>query len=904
MRNLKLKHLLIIILSIAAFSLIFLLSYNYYKKLKQPIVPVLYSIPDDALFFIQFKNIYSFLEKTSNNFIFNDIQNIQYFKDLNTQFIFIDSLTKTNNKLYSLLNENNPVLSVHFIDNELLFLFLCNVSTNFDISDFKNIINKSPNIKAVWEKFGNYKILTVNRDGYSKPYFAGIFKGVFVGSFSKQLFQNAIQKINSPNVNTNEDVETLKLTSGKNVDANVYVNFKNISRYLASIFKNNFQININSLNYIGSWAELDLLLKDSSLLLNGYTLVNKDSFTINNVFSSIKPQNFVLADYLPQNTIGYISFIFEDFATYFAQYKKNQKLYLNPNDFDKMINSIGGYSTIDNFSEWMGNEYGVVLLPSGKSIESFVVCKTSNSLKADSCLLALASKSQKISDVKNKNFAKNKLQIPNLLRISLGNFCFSYPETYFEVTKDFVVFAQNNNALQIFKDAYMSGEVLSNTNSYKLFSSKIPSLSNIFIYFNLNNAYSFILDNLVEKYQKSFQTNFSTLKNFNQFAFQIGVEQQKSYTTINFDYTKKNEASNSYDLEKLSSGFSAQVKGNIISRPFIIKNTSTNENNIIVFDENNICYLIDKEGNVKWQKTIDSKLLGQVWEIDFYKNGKIQFLFNSENKLYLLDANGNYVENYPIILPERATCGLSLIDYEKKKNYRILIPTVNKKILYLNSSGKNVTDFASPIFKDIINQPLQHIIFGNKDNILVTEMSGKISILDRKGKPRITIKSSFIKNSYGLFYYDGKYLISTDIDGKIIYISPDGNVETKTFSQLKTRYYFAYDDFNNDGNKDFVCLEDKRLLVFNRSGKAIFEFNFDEKTEKEIVVYNTAKRGKYFAIRGIESNRIYVFNKSGLLDESFAFRSETMPSFTNFANSNQVNLVGVVGNKVVVYSFE
>jgi len=904
MRKLKKNHFIIVILAIVAFSLILFWSNNYYKKLKQPVIPVFSSIPDDVLFFIQFNKISKIWEKSSSNFIWNEIKKIQYFNELSNQIYFIDTLINSNEMLYSLLNDNSPILSFHNINAELYFLFLCNVPPNFDISDLKHIINKNSKLKISVEKTDNYKTLIINREGLSKPYFAGIFKGVFVGSFSKHLLQKALQKIFSSDITTNQDIESLKLTSGKKVDANIYVNFKNFSQYLASIFKNDFTLNTNNLNLLGSWAELDLLVKDSSFLLNGYTQPNKDSFTQNNVFSAMKPQNSYLADYIPQNTIGFISFIFDDFATYFAQYKKNAKKYSQFSDFEKKINSIGGYSVIDNFTEWMGNEYGVVLLPSNKGLDSFVVCKTNNNSSADSCLQNLAANSQKISNIKDKKFVRNKIAIQDLLKITLGDFCSSFPETFYEVTNDFVVFARSNQAIQNFKEAYLTGEVLSKTDSYKQFVAIIPSLSNIFLYFNFNNSYSFIKDNLVEKYQKSFQTNFSTIKNFNQLALQIGVEQHKWYTTLNFFYTKNTEKGITHETEKLTPGFNTGLTAKIISKPFIVKNTSTNENNIIVFDENNICYFINKEGNVKWHKNIDSKILGRVWEMDFYKNGKIQFLFNTENKLHLLDANGNYVENFPVKLLEQATCGLSLIDYDKKKNYRILIPTINKKILYLNSLGKSISDFSSPIFKDIISQPVQHIIFGNKDNILVAEISGKISILDRKGKPRIAIKSSIIKNRYGLFYYDGKYLITTDIDGKIIYISPEGKVDSKTFPQLKANYYFSYEDFNNDGNKDFICLEDKRLIVLNRTGKTIFDFNFDEKTEKEIVVYNSAKRGKFFAIRGIESNRIYVFNKSGLLDESLAFRSEAMPTFTNFANRNQVNLVGVVGNKVVVYSFE
>ena len=69
-----------------------------------------------------------------------------------------------------------------------------------------------------------------------------------------------------------------------------------------------------------------------------------------------------------------------------------------------------------------------------------------------------------------------------------------------------------------------------------------------------------------------------------------------------------------------------------------------------------------------------------IYQIDFYKNGKLQLLFNTAAQLHLLDRNGNYVERYPVKLRSPATNGMALFDYEKSRDYRIFLAAEDKGV--------------------------------------------------------------------------------------------------------------------------------------------------------------------------------------------------------------------------------
>ena len=52
--------------------------------------------------------------------------------------------------------------------------------------------------------------------------------------------------------------------------------------------------------------------------------------------------------------------------------------------------------------------------------------------------------------------------------------------------------------------------------------------------------------------------------------------------------------------------------------------------------------LAQKETNIC--KKIDEKIIGDIKQIDTYKNGRLQISFRTENKFYVLDRNGKEVE--------------------------------------------------------------------------------------------------------------------------------------------------------------------------------------------------------------------------------------------------------------------
>src|SRR5690606_30041639 len=95
-------------------------------------------------------------------------------------------------------------------------------------------------------------------------------------------------------------------------------------------------------------------------------------------------------------------------------------------------------------------------------------------------------------------------------------------------------------------------------------------------------------------------------------------------------------------------------------KPFFFTNHITGAKEIFIQDLKNNAYLINSAGRVLWKVPVRERIAGNVFMIDYFRNGKLQLLFAGENYIHLLDRNGNYVERYPVELRSPAANGLAV----------------------------------------------------------------------------------------------------------------------------------------------------------------------------------------------------------------------------------------------------
>lgn len=124
------------------------------------------------------------------------------------------------------------------------------------------------------------------------------------------------------------------------------------------------------------------------------------------------------------------------------------------------------------------------------------------------------------------------------------------------------------------------------------------------------------------------------------------------------------------------------------SGPFKVKNCATGKTNLFAQQSNNWLVLKDEKGKGLWGVQFGTPICGAVSEIDYFGNGKIQFLFASGSKLYLIDRLGRFVKPFPVELGKEVLIGPAAYDFSGAHAYTAMVLHKDNTIGMYDLHGK------------------------------------------------------------------------------------------------------------------------------------------------------------------------------------------------------------------------
>ena len=123
---------------------------------------------------------------------------------------------------------------------------------------------------------------------------------------------------------------------------------------------------------------------------------------------------------------------------------------------------------------------------------------------------------------------------------------------------------------------------------------------------------------------------------------------------------------------KRSEGRKADVE--VPAGPFEVTNCGTGKANLFYQSPNGSLCLKDKEsGKGLWGVSFDRPICGAVSCIDYYANGKLQFLFAAGSSLYLIDRLGRFVSGFPVDLGKEVLVGPDAYDFTGAGGYTAIV---------------------------------------------------------------------------------------------------------------------------------------------------------------------------------------------------------------------------------------
>ncbi|RLD32575.1 MAG: hypothetical protein DRI83_10675, partial [Bacteroidetes bacterium] len=549
---------------------------------------------------------------------------------------------------------------------------------------------------------------------------------------------------------------------------------------------------------------------------------------------------------------------------------------------------------------WVGNELALALINPhmrDHDANTFLAIHARDTELAGRYLKELSS-SQYTSNY--RDYTIRRITIPELIPVIYGRLFSGIKKNYYTRVEDYIVFANSTKSIENFINIFLSGKTLEQNENFKGFTDNVSDFSNIFCYFNIRNSTEMLSEVLAVPLAGFVSRNPEVVKNFEALAVQFKALNNMYFTSV---YVKHNP---SYIREDLSV-WKAYLDAPVYGQPYFVKDHRTNNLKIVAFDTLNNMYLIDHDGNIDWKLNIGEKVISDVQTVDFYKNGKIQYLFNTSNRIYLIDLLGRDVEGYPIRLKDKATNGLAVIDYDGDKNYRILIALDDNRVHNYDIKGKKVDGWKNPLSKGRVTARVRHLREAGKDYIIIADSEGNVKITDRRGRNRINLKSDLANGLRSDFYVNETnskgIILTTDENGKLTYIKSNGRMEATDFGNFSKGHYFLYEDFDNTGGKDFIYLDGNKLTVFDRFKNIVFSWEFENEINSSPVIIPVSPREKIIGVVSGATGKIYLFDRNGNLLSTPDHIGKTQILIGSLNRDGQLNMIVGSGNTIYNYYF-
>jgi hypothetical protein len=331
-------------------------------------------------------------------------------------------------------------------------------------------------------------------------------------------------------------------------------------------------------------------------------------------------------------------------------------------------------------------------------------------------------------------------------------------------------------------------------------------------------------------------------------------------------------------------------------QPQFITNHYTKLKEVLVQDDAHILHLISTSGKENWKRKLGGKILGESHQIDYYKNNKLQVLFNTADSLYLLDRNGNNVEDFPVKLESRATTGHTLLDYDNSRKYRILIPSEDKMVYNYDKAGDLVRGWRFTKMPERITQPLQYHKQNGKDYIYAIDNAGNGKIVGRSGKQRIGLGTLPLADAFYIDQQHG-YVYTTDAQANVWLTDLKGNQTKIKTNALTNPHYFVAANINKDELTELMIAENS-LHCYQLEAEL---FSADIQAEQVPALFHFNDETLIGANNG---DNIYLLKSNGSLYPGMPLYGQGAFNCTDTDKDGRLNLVVGSGDLLYNYSLE
>ncbi|MBZ9731414.1 hypothetical protein LB467_17135 [Salegentibacter sp. JZCK2] len=783
-------------------------------------------IPEDAAVVLQTPNLKS-LQQDLENFSFfkeNKLSAKNHFKRELGFLNHADSLTEA-------------LISISVSDNDkLVYTLIFKDRPKFQLDSIKN-----KSVESIKAEGHNYQKMVLEDNAF----FVSTEDAPYIASNSEEKLR---QVLNGEKILTNQGFKRVYGAIEPNKTSIIF-NHHNLKDSQQKLFPN---LDLKNLENYAGWSAVDLDFSENDILFNGLSIAQTTA-NLHNIFNNSGTISQEFAAFTPKNAVGFVS----------IGYRDSKKFLRNLKEFRGDSVQSPGEEIILNTQE-----AGIIYMEEN----TLFGLKTLISTDASDLISNYAELEENYRDYRIYKVSKSETFE------TLFSPVFNPKNLEFTAVLDeFIIFGASLKELRDLIADYVNQNTLIHQSYYKDTEQNLAAESSIL----LVGIPEKLKPSLAAGVEDGFSTEMQNLAFGDHKIAVIQLVEEGDFAHIHGAFQSQTSQTQNTKTEEI---LSVNLEAELLNEPVLVKNHLNNQMDIAVQDINNTLYLISNKGTIFWKKKLSGPILGEIHQVDLFKNGRFQLAFATPYSIEVLDRNGNTVKPFPLKFKDEITQPLSLFDYDNNRKYRFLI-TQNDEVFMYDKNGKSVRGFDFRKTNSPILKAPRHLRIQNKDYIVFPEESGKLNILSRQGEHRVSVKESidFSENEWYEFEND---FVSTNAEGNLIKITQTGRATTESTNFSENHRIKARPNL-------LVSLSENILKIRNNE----LSLDYGLYTQPEIHYVNDKY---YISLTDLQTQKVYVFDSNAELLPGFPVYGTSGINLNNADIDNRPEFVVKGGEKEVL----
>lgn len=653
---------------------------------------------------------------------------------------------------YSGIEKSPAVYSLHYSSkNEVSFLCIVDGSgIKESEGDLESLL---ASLSAKKKKYNRTDIYAIGDSLY-----AACYDHLIIMSSSSYVLESSVRHLdNETSILDNSDFKTLLYATA--AENGLYVNHHQIGKLFSGVMERPFLKYSDFFLRFASWSNFTLEGKKGQLRLKGSLLNHNEEKYQSFVFSGQLSGKSTMGKILPAGTVFAVNIPLSNVGEYLNAYRlflevhKKRAGYTYKQQIVKGENEVSPQQYIDSLNI---EELTAAYCKFGDRYEWITFVKEKSSFGITDMVSSVIDRKKTVEVL--------PYTYPGYIAAVFGEaFSHCNEQAYCkidgwqvigpkEVIEGFAVGEANYFNLDQYLSQTPAADFLGDEGVVK-------------IVVNLKEARDNVLQIIKPYYKRLLEANLDK-NNFEYLTVNITNQEPRIGVDVHFYATMLDELPKAKEREKRAGV--ALVDSTIVipQGPFELKDFTTGGKCYLEQLGNNKLRMLDGKRKGVWTVPFETPLCGAVAQVDFFKNGKLQMLFVSGNRLYLLDRLGRMVKGFPVTLPARVTYGPEIADLANDKNYSVLVLNEDNSVSVYKLTRDKIAGGVKIKAPELVKKlPEVKRINGKNYLFLRSVLQTRIYTIDGKeisGKE----KKRAISNESDITLIGGDEIKVTGVDGK------------------------------------------------------------------------------------------------------------------------------------------